>query len=120
METITKPGVLLRLEGLAVFVLATGIYWWRGESLLLYLIFFLAPDLSFLGYLAGTKVGAFVYNLAHNYVLPVALGALGFVAGNGLAIALALIWAAHIGADRLLGYGLKYPTAFKDTHLSRV
>lgn len=80
----------------------------------------LAPDVSLLGYLAGPRVGAVTYNLFHSYPLPAALGALGLLWGAPLAVAVALVWLAHIGIDRLVGYGLKYPTGSKDTHLGRV
>ncbi|HYI15926.1 MAG TPA: DUF4260 family protein, partial [Thermomicrobiales bacterium] len=56
----------------------------------------------------------------HTYILPVILGAAGLLGDSDLTTSLALIWAAHIGMDRSIGYGLKYPGAFKDTHLSRV
>jgi hypothetical protein len=83
--------------------------------------FLVTPDLSFAAYLAGPRVGAVVYDLAHTYVFPVALAAACLVGGEpGLPVQIALIWAAHIGVDRLLGYGLKYSSAFKDTHLGRV
>ena len=49
-----------------------------------------------------------------------ALGAAGVLADSGLPVQLALIWLGHIGMDHALGYGLKYPTAFGDTHLQRV
>jgi hypothetical protein len=65
-------------------------------------------------------VGAVVYDLLHTEVFAVALGTVGILADSNLTTRLALIWLAHIGMDRLLGYGLKYPTAFKDTHLGRV
>jgi hypothetical protein len=120
MEQLTRPGLLLRLEGLAAFALGAGLYWQRGESWLLFVLLFFTPDFSFLGYLAGTRVGAVVYNTVHTYALPAALGAAGLLGNNNLAVALALIWAAHIGLDRVLGFGLKYPSAFKDTHLARV
>jgi hypothetical protein len=80
----------------------------------------LAPDVSAAGYAFGPKVGAIAYDALHTEILPVALGAVGVVSDSGGATKIALIWLAHIGADRLFGYGLKYPTAFKDTHLSRV
>jgi hypothetical protein len=61
------------------------------------------------------------YNLAHTYVLPIALAAGCLLSGEaGLPVQIALIWSTHIGIDRLFGYGLKYPSAFKDTHLGRV
>jgi hypothetical protein len=72
------------------------------------------------GYLAGPSIGAVAYNAFHSYPLPAALGLAGLVAGGPLAVSVALVWFAHIGMDRLMGYGLKYPTGFKNTHLQRV
>jgi Domain of unknown function (DUF4260) len=114
------PSLLLRLEGMVVLAAAVALYFDAGFGWLLLLVLFLAPDLSMLGYLAGPRVGAASYDIVHTYALPVALGAVGVVAGAELATQLALIWLAHIGMDRALGYGLKYPTGFKDTHLQRV
>lgn len=114
------PRTLLHLEGLAVLVGALALYFEAGYGWLLLVVLFLAPDLSMVGYLGGPRAGALVYNLAHTYVGPIALGLVGVLGDVGLATQLALIWLAHIGLDRMLGYGLKYPTAFKDTHLGRV
>jgi hypothetical protein len=111
---------LLRAEGLAVLVAALALYFDSGYGWLLLVVLALAPDLSMAGYLAGPRAGAIAYDAAHTYVLPVALAVAGVLAGSDLAVQLALIWLAHVGADRLLGYGLKYPTHFKDTHLQRV
>jgi Domain of unknown function (DUF4260) len=111
---------LLRAEGLAVFVAALTLYFDSGYGWLLLVVLVLAPDLSMAGYLAGPGAGAIAYDAAHTYVLPVALAVAGVLAGSDLAVQLALIWLAHVGADRLLGYGLKYPTGFKDTHLQRI
>jgi hypothetical protein len=72
------------------------------------------------GYLAGPTVGAAVYDAAHTYSLPVGVAAIGVFADSDIAIQLGLIWLTHIGVDRAIGYGLKYPTDFKDTHLQRV
>ena len=80
----------------------------------------LAPDLSFAAYRYGPRVGALVYNLCHTYVLTALLGVLGLLLGNHAFQLAALIWTAHIGWDRLWGYGLKHPTAFHDTHLGRL
>jgi Domain of unknown function (DUF4260) len=80
----------------------------------------LAPDISLVGFAAGQRVGTAIYNAAHTYVVPVALGAIGVVAEMDLAIQVALVWLTHIGVDRTIGYGLKYPSGFKDTHLQRV
>lgn len=112
----------LRLEGLLVLVVAVLLYRHAGHSWTLFAVLFLAPDIGFLGYAAGPRVGAAVYNALHSLVGPLALAA-GSVMVTGPAAAstaIALVWAAHIGFDRLLGYGLKYPSAFGDTHLGRI
>jgi hypothetical protein len=117
---VLVPGRLLRLEGLALFVGALIVYFNQGYAWWLLVLLFLAPDLSFSGYIAGPRVGAAVYNVLHSTVGPIALAAVGVLSNTDWCVQLALIWLAHIGLDRLLGYGLKYPTAFKDTHLNRV
>ena len=114
------PGRLLRLEGLALFIGALVVYFDQGFGVLLLVVLFLAPDLSFAGYLAGPRIGAAVYNTLHTTVGPITLAAVGVLSDTDRCVQLALIWLAHIGLDRLVGYGLKYPTAFKDTHLDRV
>jgi len=114
------PRLLLRAEGVTVFAAAVGLYFWAGHQWWLLLALALAPDLSMIGYAAGTRVGAAAYDSVHTYVLPVGLGLAGVLAGSGLSTKLALIWLAHIDGDRALGYGLKYPTGFEDTHLQRV
>ena len=114
------PSRLLRLEGLAVLVGALVLYFDAGFGWLLLLLLILAPDLSAVGYGGGPTVGAACYDLVHTYVLPIALALFGVLADADWATQIALIWFAHIGADRLLGYGLKYPTRFRDTHLQRV
>ncbi len=115
------PAAFLRLESLAVVVASVALYFQGDYAAWAFIVFLLAPDLSFAAYLAGPRVGALVYNLAHTYVFPVALAAGCLLTGEaGVPVQIALIWAAHIGVDRVLGFGLKYPTAFKDTHLGRV
>jgi hypothetical protein len=109
---------LLRAEGLAEFALALWAYYAFGGSWLLFGILFLAPDLSMVGYLINPRIGARLYNLAHTYLAPALLVPAGFMLAIPVLHALALIWAAHIGFDRLLGFGLKYPVAFGATHLS--
>lgn len=112
-----NPRQLLRLEGLAVFATALGAFVAIDGRLWLLLVLALAPDLAMLGYLAGPRVGSLVYNAAHAYVAPLALAAAGVLAAVPLATSVALVWIGHIGADRAVGYGLKYPTGFADTHL---
>lgn len=108
----------LRLEGLCVLALATAIFARGGHSWALYAILFLVPDASFLGYLGGPRTGAWVYNAAHSYVGPIVAALL--LAATGRPPVIACIWAAHIGFDRMLGYGLKYPSAFRHTHLGLI
>ena len=105
----------LRLEGLAVVAVGAYLYARGGYSWTLFAALFLVPDLSFAAYLAGPRVGAFGYNVLHSYAGPLALAAVSLAAGWSPAFA--LIWTVHIGFDRMLGYGLKYPAAFGDTHL---
>jgi hypothetical protein len=77
----------------------------------------LLPDLTMAGYLAGTRAGAVSYNLAHATPLPAVLVVLGWWQHRPLILALGLVWVAHIGFDRILGYGLKYGDSFQHTHL---
>jgi hypothetical protein len=114
------PRLLLRLEGLAVAVAAVALYAHGGHSWWLFAVLVLAPDLSALGFLAGPRVGTVAYDVVHTEVWPVALGTIGVLGGSEAAIAVALVWLVHIGVDRAVGYGLKYPSAFRDTHLQRV
>lgn len=112
--------LLLRLEGAAALAAALALYAHDGFSWLLFAALFLSPDLTMLAYFAGRRIGAAAYNAAHVYALPLALLLAGFMAGLPAATAGALIWIAHIGIDRALGYGLKYATGFGDTHLGRI
>jgi hypothetical protein len=112
--------VLLRLEGLAVLVGSLVLYFHADFGWPLLVVLFFAPDLSFVAYTLGPHLGAVAYDALHTEVFPIALGVAGVAAGSELLAQLALIWLGHIGMDRTLGYGLKYPTAFKDTHLNRV
>jgi len=112
--------VLLRLEGLVLFAGMVLLYGVWGGSWWLFAILFLVPDLSFLAYLTDAKTGAIVYNAAHSYLAPVALMTLGFGLAEPLTLSIAMIWLAHIGIDRALGYGLKYAAGFGVTHLGRI
>ena len=114
------PRVLLHAEGLAVAVAAVALYFHSDYPWWLLVALVLAPDLSMIGYLAGSTIGAAAYDAAHTYSLPVALAAVGLIVDVEIAVQLGLIWLTHIGVDRAIGYGLKYPSGFKDTHLQRV
>jgi hypothetical protein len=114
------PRLLLHLEGAVTFVAATALYFHGDHAWWLYLLLALAPDLAMVGYAAGARVGTVAYDTVHTYALPIALATVGVLTETSWCVAVGLIWIAHIGADRALGYGLKYPTGFKDTHLQRV
>lgn len=118
--TLSLPRLLLHLEGAVIAVTAVVLYaHLRGSGLLFALLLF-APDLSFFAYLVNTVVGAAVYNVVHFYALPVILALVGLAVSAPVVLHAALIWMAHIGMDRTLGYGFKYPTAFQDTHFHRL
>lgn len=114
------PLTLLRLEALAVLATATTAYFALGGSPWLFALAFFAPDVSFVAYTAGPRIGALGYNTLHSYLLAAILGVLGWLLAVPLLWQLALILAAHIGFDRSLGYGLKYASAFNATHLGMV
>ncbi len=111
---------ILRAEGAASLLVCCVFYALTGFGWGYFVLLFLVPDLSMLGYLAGPRTGSLAYNVAHTTALPMALGVAGFVLGLGPLPPLALIWAAHIGFDRMLGYGLKYKRGFGYTHLGRI
>ena len=112
--------MLLRLEGFAAFAAAVAFYAQAGFSWPVAALFFLAPDLAMLAYLAGPRAGAIAYNLAHTHALALAFTLAGSLGGAPAAAAGGLIWIAHIGFDRALGCGLKYSSGFGDTHLGRI
>jgi hypothetical protein len=114
------PRVLLHAEGLAAAVAAIVLYFNADYPWWLLVLLVLTPDLAMVGYLGGRIVGAAAYDVAHTYSLPIVLAAIGVVAGAEIAVQLGLIWITHIGVDRAIGYGMKYPSGFKDTHLQRV
>jgi len=114
------PLFLLRAEGLAVALAAVAAFSRSGGSWRLFAILILAPDLSMLGYLAGPRTGAAAYNAAHAHLGPVIVLAAAVAFAVPAGIAIALIWIAHIGIDRALGFGLKYGEGFAFTHLGRV
>jgi hypothetical protein len=119
-QRVTMPAVLLRLEGLALFASAVVAYAYLGHSWWLFALLLLSPDLAALGYIHGHRLGSLTYNIAHTTSLPLLLGLGSLLFGAPLGVQLALIWLAHIGMDRTVGYGLKYADSFKHTHLSEV
>lgn len=117
---LLTPVVLLRVEGLALLIAAVAIYSQQGGSWWLFALLLFTPDLAMLGYLAGPHAGAAVYNMVHTSALPILLALIAWFTGGTVLLLVSLIWLAHIGLDRLVGYGLKLPTGFSDTHLGQI
>jgi hypothetical protein len=113
-----NPRPLLHLEGAAVLIVSLFSYHWSQGSWLPFALLFLVPDLSMLGYAANVRVGAITYNAVHTYVGPLELAGYSFGSNRPAICLRSLMWIAHIGLDRMLGFGLKYPTRFNDTHLN--
>jgi hypothetical protein len=120
MNDLTSPKLLLKVEGLLVALVAILMYRELGASWWMFVLLFLIPDVSIIGYLAGTAAGAVTYNIVHTYTIPMILFTGGLLTERSGWMAIAMIWAAHIGIDRVLGLGLKYREGFKATHLGRV
>src|SRR5688500_12313519 len=112
---------LLRCEGAAVFAVCVAIYLRIHAPPLPYAALILLPDVTIAAYLFGRETGAVAYNLAHTYAFPLVIAGAGMWTQWNWPLPVALVWVMHIGIDRLLGYGMKYPGArFDDTHLQRV
>ena len=111
---------LLRLDGLAVGVAAIVAFATTGGNWWLFALLILAPDLSFLAMALGTRRAAMVYNFAHSYTWPLILIGAALLTMAGWLLPVGLIWAAHIGIDRAVGYGLKYPDSIETTHLGLI
>ena len=115
-----SPRTILRLEGAAVFVASLYAYGTRDASWLALPFALFLPDLFMVGYLSSTRLGATLYNLGHTYVVPALLALASLPTHEWTLLTVACVWTAHIGMDRALGYGLKYPDAFTNTHLGRI
>lgn len=120
MGTDRNVAILLRIEAAAIAAMVLFFFSVSSGDWLLFALLFLLPDLSMLGYLAGPRIGAIVYNLAHIYAAPVAIGAAGWFGNAGILVTLALVWMAHIAIDRALGLGLKTSRGFWQTHLGPI
>jgi len=115
-----KPRALLHLEGAMILALSLYVFHRIHPAWLLFVALLLVPDLSMLRYLLGVRTGAVCYNVVHTLTLPLVAAGYALASDHRAWLPFIAIWTAHIGMDRMLGYGLKYPTAFKDTHLQRV
>ena len=117
---LTKPALLLRIEGSLLFAVSIACYHETHARWILFAVLLLAPDLAIAGYLANAKIGATIYNAVHTLTGPLLLLAYALLTAHAALLPYGLIWITHVGMDRMLGFGLKYPTQFKDTHLQHV
>lgn len=91
-----------------------------GISIWLWILLFFAPDIGMLGYIVNTKFGAIIYNIFHHKGIAIALAAIGYFLHNDVLVAIGILLFAHSSFDRTLGYGLKYPDSFQNTHLGKI
>lgn len=114
------PKLFLHIEGLAVFILSLYVYSQYQFNWILFVALLFVPDLAMLGYLISPKHGSVIYNAFHTYTIAITVLFIGLLLPSPIILSIGIIWLAHIGMDRLFGFGLKYPTAFKDTHFNQV
>jgi len=117
---MTRPVMYQRVEAAVIGVAAFLIFVHLHYHVVWFFVFLLSVDISILGYLINKRIGALIYNIGHSFIVPPILLAIGIMDGSRLLVAVALVWIAHIGLDRALGYGLKLSSGFKDTHLGRI
>ncbi len=111
---------ILRIEGALFFLISLYVFYLREMSWLIFFLLLFTPDISMIGYLKDKKIGSVIYNLGHNYLLAIALVILGNVLPYDWMVTLGIILFAHVSLDRALGYGLKYPGDFKNTHIQKL
>ena len=111
---------LLRVEGLAAFVASLVLWAVVGGNLLVFLPLLLVPDISMIGYLRGPATGALTYNIVHNWAVGLVVLGIGWWFASTPILLAGIVLLGHVGMDRGMGYGLKRPTGFGDTHLGRI
>lgn len=112
--------VMLRVEGLFVLMASAYAFYLQNYSWQTFALLFLVPDIAFSGYLFGSRIGSIAYNCTHSYISPISLNILGQTTKSDILYMISIIWFAHIGFDRALGYGLKYAEGFAYTHLGQI
>ena len=120
MHDPTHPRFVLHADGAAIALVAVLLYQELGVAWWVFAAGFLVPDLSLLAYLGSVRLGAKVYNATHSYLGGSATFGVGLLLENVPLMTVGLIWVAHVGIDRAIGFGLKYPDDFRRTHLQRV
>lgn len=117
---MTQPVLYQRLEAAFIFALCVFMYAILHFHFVWFFVLLFTIDIFMLGYLVNKQVGAHVYNIGHSFFIPASFLIAGMGLHKNMLVAGGIIWAAHIGWDRALGYGLKFSTGFKDTHLGHI
>lgn len=108
---------MLRIEEAMQFALAIFLFNQLPFAGWIYAAVFLTPDISMLGFVFGTRIGAYSYNLVHHKGMAIIIYLLGAYTSANVVMLAGLVLFGHSAFDRILGYGLKYPDNFKNTHL---
>lgn len=111
---------IIRFEGLLIFLLSLYAYYVIDAGWLLFVITWLLPDIGMIGYLKDKKFGSLSYNFTHTYLFSLGLIVVGYLLSNVTISALGVTFTSHIALDRFLGFGLKYKSGFKDTHIQKL
>ena len=114
MKTVIKlEEIGMFLFGIYLFSLLNYAWWW-------FFVLILAPDIAMIGYLFGNKMGSISYNVFHHKGIAILIYLMGIYVQNSLLQLIGIILFSHASLDRMLGYGLKYKTGFKFTHLGEI
>ena len=114
MKTLLNLEDLGKLVGSYILTLYLGFSWWA------FFAWLLAPDVSMIGYLVNTKLGAWLYNLVHHQGIAVVVGLAGLYTNDANLQFAGLLLFGHSAMDRIFGYGLKYEDSFHNTHLGMI
>jgi len=119
--SMSQPKLFSHLNGLALFIGSIVAFGAVNGDWLAFILLLLVPDLFMLGYLANTKIGAWIYNFGHSYVLAIPVIIAGLALDHNTILSVGIILMAHIGMDQTAGYGYKYSDAeFSETHMNRI
>ena len=119
-KRLSRTRMFLILESIVIFIGALLIYLFLSGNWIIFLVLLFAPDIFIVGYLKNSRIGSIIYNIGHIYVWSIILIIIGILIDLNLLILFSLIWIAHISMDRAMGYGLKYPSDFKHTHMQKI
>jgi len=119
-KSISMPRLLLHVDGAAFLLTAIALYSQQNGNWWLFILLLLAPDLTFFAYMVNKRFGAMIYNIVHSPTLVAVIIGLSIALNWELGVSLGLILLAHIGMDRIFGYGYKYADEFKNMHFNRI